>query len=144
MFKRAVILGLMLLGSSAIASEYIIQVTPVKKITTSGEKLLEGDNIDFRVINSTLPQKIKINDIVSGYVTYYEPNGFAGKEAMLHIEQFNSADGTKLNGMIFAKGNQHNQIMEFKETIGIPALWLRGGEVSLIPEKDVFLLYLEK
>lgn len=137
-------LVILITGSCTYAFEHILQVTPIKKVTTSNENLLEGDVVEFKVIESTLPEKIKKGDIVSGYITYYEPNGFAGKEAILHIEQFQTSNGYKLNGMIFAKGNQHNQIMEFKETLGIPALWMRGGEVNLIPKKDVFLLYPEK
>lgn len=144
MLRYILALALLITGSCATAIEHTIKVTPVKKITTSNENLLEGDIVEFKVIDSTLPEKIKKGDIVSGYITYYEPNGFAGKEATLHIEQFQTAKGDKLDGMIYAKGDQHNQIMEFKETLGIPAIWLRGGEVNLIPKNDVFLLYMEK
>lgn len=143
MSKFTAILLLLLAGAPVFASEQVITVTPVEKITTSSDKFQEGDIVTFKVIKSS-SEKIKNGETVSGFVTYYEPNGFAGKEAIVHIEQFTAGSGTKLNGMIYAKGNQHNQIMEFKETIGIPAMWTRGGEVNFIPEKDVFLLYTEK
>lgn len=143
MFKKFLALGLLIIGSSATASEFLIKVTPAEKITTADDKIQEGDEVQFQVVSSTSP-KIKKGEKVSGYITYYENNGFGGREATISIEQFRSASGTELNGTVFAKGNQHNQLMEFNETTLIPPLWTRGGEVTLFPEKDVFLLYLEK
>lgn len=131
-----------LLCSPVFAKEMVIKVTPVEKITTSCDKLQEGDYVKFKIIND-INSKIKKDNIVTGLVTYYEPNGYWGKEAMISIENFVTENNTKLNGAIYVKGNQHNQIMEFKDIIGIPGGFLRGGEAHLTPQKDVFLLYLE-
>lgn len=131
------------LCSPVLAKELVIKVTPVEKITTSCDKLQEGDYVKFKVIDN-VNDKIKKDDIVTGLITYYEPNGYWGKEAMISIENFVTENNIKLNGAIYVKGNQHNQFMEFKDIIGIPGDILRGGEAHLKPDKHVFLLYLEK
>lgn len=132
----------LLLASPVLAKELIIKVTPLEKISTADENLQEGDYVNFKVVEDA-GEKVKQNDIVTGLVTYLEPNGFFGKEAMLSIESFTTKDGHKLDGAIYAKGNAHNQVMEFNDFAGVPTIWVRGGEVKLLPEKDIFLLYLE-
>ncbi len=143
MIKQLFLISIILLGNCSFAAEYVIKVTPSEKFTTANDKIQEGDETYFKVIKSNYP-KIKQGEKISGIVTFYEANGFAGKEAVISIEQFKTNDGVELKGMIYAKGNQHNQLMEFNETTLIPPMWMRGGEVTLIPDKDIFLLYLEK
>lgn len=140
MFVR-ILITLALLCSPVLAKELVLKVTPVEKITTSNEKLQEGDYVKFKAVNTI--GKIKEGETITGLITLLEPNGFFGKEAMLSVEQFSTSDSQKLNGSIYAKGNQHNQIMEFNGFIGITEMWFRGGEVTLLPDKDVFLLYME-
>lgn len=58
MLKKFLALGLFIIGSSAAASEFLIKVTPAEKITTAGDKIQEGDEVQFQVVSSTSP-KIK-------------------------------------------------------------------------------------
>jgi len=110
-----------------------ITISPASLITTSGEKLKEGDILYFKVNTGT--PKIKEGDIVTGTITTYEPNGFAGQNAILIIENF-MAEKTneKLSGLIYCSGNEHNQIMEFLSDSSINPL-VRGGEVKILPEE---------
>lgn len=145
MFIRCLVI-IALLCNPVLANELVLKVTPFEKITTSDEKLQEGDYVTFKVLN-TVNDKIKEGDKITGIVTYYEPNGFLGKEAMISIENFVTDNNIKLKGAIFAKGNQHNQIMEFKDVSILfsllPINLFRGGEVHFYPNEDIFLLYME-
>lgn len=111
-----------------------ITVSPMGLITTSGEKLKEGDILYFKVKTGT--PKIKENDIVTGTVTTYEPNGFAGQNSILIIENFKvEKTNEKLSGLIYCSGNEHNQIMEFLSDSSINPI-VRGGEVKILPEES--------
>lgn len=131
-----------LLTGVATAKDITIEVTPVNKITTGDSELAEGDFVDFKVTNSN--PKLKKDTLITGLITHIEPNGFAGKEAYLLIEQFKvKTNGQKLKGSIHLQGNSHNQIMEFKEPLLLPTMYVRGGEITLKPNKDVFMLFME-
>ena len=131
--------GILILGviftslQSAFAQKIPVEITPKEKITTSCQ-IAEGDYLEFKVLNST--------DIVRGTVTKYEPNGFGGKEAILIIDDFRTLNSdNKYSGTIALNGNQHNQIMEFFSFL---AQFVRGGEVTVLPDKDIFNLWVEK
>ncbi|MBO7672170.1 hypothetical protein J6S88_02050 [bacterium] len=115
------------------AQKTAVEITPVQKITTS-KRISEGDYLEFKVLNN--------KDIVRGVVSKYEPNGFAGKEAILVIDNFKSLNSdNKYCGTIALNGNQHNQIMDF---FTVFAQYVRGGEITILPEKNVFELWMEK
>lgn len=134
---------IILLNTGVIqAKELIVEITPVNKITTGGKNLQEGDFVDFRVVNDN--DKLKKGEIVTGLVTYLDPNGFAGKTAALNIEQFQiKTTKEKLKGGIYLDGSAHNQIMEFKDHLLLPTMYVRGGEITLKPDKHTFVIYLE-
>lgn len=124
------------------AKEIVVEVTPVNKITTAGKSLKEGDFMDFKVIKDN--ESLKKGDIVTGMVTELKPNGFIGETAGISIEEFRVKETRKkLKGGIYLDGSTHNQIMEFKDHLLLPTIYVRGGEVTLKPDKHVFLLYLE-
>src|SRR5574344_2153035 len=100
-------------------------------LTTITPILQEGDSLEF---NDT-----KTGETITGTVTDYEPNGFLGQDATLLIENFKiKSTGEKLDGLIYCKGNEHNQIMEF--VAGFSATpFVRGGEVKILPTEQFTL-----
>ena len=133
MKKIVVTLLIMLNIMPAFAQRELVSITPTAKVTTANDKYLEGDNIDFKVVGS--------DKILKGLVVEYVQNGFAGKVAVLVISNFvDKNTGEKYAGTIVLNGNPHNQIMEF---VG-PENFVRGGEVTIRPNKDVFELWREE
>ncbi len=120
----------------ALAEKTAVEITPVKKITTSNDKFLEGDYVDFKIIGS--------DKLVRGLIVKYEENGFGGKEAVLVIDQFRALNSNdKYSGTLSITGNQHNgagAVLDFEEI----AFYIRGGEVKIIPDKDIFTIWREE
>ncbi len=133
--KLIVTLALLaLMFSPAFAQKTEVLITPLKKVTTSTEKISEGDYIDFKVVGTD--KKLR------GLVVKYEENGFCGNEAVLVIDQFRALNSDdKYEGTISINGNQHNGIMEFFTDF---AILTRGGEVTILPDKDTFSLWREE
>ncbi len=108
-----------------------ILVTPIEKITTANNSINEGDYIDFKVLGTD--KKLR------GLIVKYQENGFGGIEAILVVDQFRAINSDdNYEGTIAINGNQHNQIMEFFASW---AIYIRGGEVTIIPDKDIFTLW---
>lgn len=117
----------------ALAEKTAVVITPVKKITTSNDRFLEGDYVDFKVVGS--------DELVRGLIVKYEENGFGGKEAQLTIDQFRSLNtNEKYSGTIFLKGSTHDGVAA---VLGLDLIadYVRGGEIKIIPNKDVFTLW---
>ena len=143
MKKLFLTLLIILLNTGVIsAKEIVVEVTPSAKITTGGKSLHEGDFVEFKVVKDN--EKLKQDEIITGIVTKLEPNGFAGQQAGLSIEEFRvKKTREQLNGGIYLNGSAHNQIMEFKDNLLLPTMYIRGGEITLKPAKHVFFLYME-
>ena len=108
-----------------------ILVTPIEKITTANNSINEGDYIDFKVLGTD--KKLR------GLIVKYQENGFGGIEAILVVDQFRAINSDdNYEGTIAINGNQHNQIMEFFASW---AIYIRGGEVTILPDKDIFTLW---
>lgn len=126
-------LAISLLNIAPAQARELINVTPTAKITTANDQINEGDYVNFKIVNT--------DKIISGLVVKYEPNGWLGQEAILVIDQFHPQEGNeKYSGTISLNGNQHNDIMDFFTWF---ALWVRGGEVTILPDRDVFGLWRE-
>lgn len=120
----------------AVKEKTLITVTPLKKLTSSSKFLSEGDYVDFK--------EIETGDTIRGLITHYEENGFAGKEAVVVIEQFKALNSDKkISGNITLTGNAHSQSMEFLSAIAELCTYVRGGEVTIRPNKDFFNLWSE-
>lgn len=118
----------------AFAKKELVNITPVEKITTANDKVMEGDYVNFKIVNT--------DKILRGLVVKYEPNGMLGKEAILVIDQFyDTKSGEQYTGTIALNGSQHNEVMEYLTWFD---LWARGGEVTILPDKDVFGLWREE
>lgn len=129
------------------ANEIPVSIKPSAKITTSNVNLQEGDSVNFIIKNDIYVNSklfLKKDEPVSGTITNIEDNGYLYKPATLYIDNFvtENINGkqTKLKGIIYKKGNDHAVITQF---IPLPLIWLRGGEVQIKPQKDVFTLILE-
>ena len=118
----------------AFAKKELVNITPVEKITTANDKVMEGDYVNFKIVNT--------DKILRGLVVKYEPNGMLGKEAILVIDQFyDTQSGEKYTGTLALNGSQHNEVMEYLTWFD---LWAHGGEVTILPDKDVFGLWREE
>ncbi len=137
MKKSLLVLALLTLTFlPAMAERTPVEITPVQKITTSNDKFLEGDYVDFKVIGS--------DKLVRGLIVKYIENGFGGKEAVLVIDQFRAVNSEdKYSGTLSISGNQHNgagAVLDLEDL----AFYIRGGEVKIIPDKDIFTIWREE
>lgn len=151
MFKKIFFLiTLLLLTQQVFASEFEVKITPKMEYSTCKNFPQVGDYLDFVTVDDVAG--IKAGTLVQGLLTEKEDNGFAGKVATLYIEQF-KVNGKNLTGTIYQKGNPHSIYFDYFDWLvafPIKLLFLdetlsyvRGGEAFLIPEKDVFTLYLK-
>lgn len=119
----------------AMAERTAVEITPVEKITTSNDQFLEGDYVDFKVVGS--------DKLVRGLIVKYEENGFGGKEAVLVIDQLRAVNSDdKYSGTLSLHGNEHNIAGAFWGVDYAP--YIRGGEVTIIPDKDIFTIWREE
>lgn len=148
MFKKIFIISVLLLTFQvANAKEIPVNIQPVCKITTSNVSLQEGDNVNFVVKEDVIVNSkmcLKKNDKVTGVITSLEENDYLYKPAALYMDNFvlTETDGKsiKLKGIVYKTGNNHALLTQF---IPFPCYWLRGGEVQIKPQKDVFTLIFE-
>lgn len=136
MIKRFILICLLFSGISSVAEEIPITITPVTTISTASKSLQEGDTIEFKDINT--------NKIITGVVKELKPNGFAGEQAAIFIDNFKYKDSDKiLNGNIYIKGNEHKKHQEFANNniFGTTTIFIRGGEVILKPEKTKLVIF---
>lgn len=144
MMRIFLILFLFFLPLVSFSKEIPVKIKPVKKITTSNTKLMEGDLLDFEIIQDVfVGSKIHLKEgqRVQGCITSIENNDFESQPAKIYIENFVINDNKliKLNGIIYRSGNEHASLSELFGPLG-----LRGGEVQIKPEKDVFTIYIEE
>ena len=151
MFKKIFFLiTLLLLTQQVFASEFEIKITPKKEYSTCKNYPQVGDYLDFVIVEDVAG--IKAGTLVQGLLTEKEDNGFAGKVATLYVEQF-KVNGKDLSGTIYQKGNTHSIYFNYFDWIfALPiklllldneVSYVRGGEAFLIPQKDLFTLYLK-
>ena len=134
------ILSLFFCVGVTVAAEITVEITPASEITTCGDKLQEGDYVNFKVVKDRFP--LKSGDIVTGIVTTVEDNGFYGKEACVLVENL-TCGKVKLKGNVYGSGELNRRYKDWGEQ-GF-RLWLwRGGEVHLKPNKNIFTVYMEE
>ena len=135
MKKFLIIILLAFISLPVHATKTMVEITPVKKITTSDDKLMEGDYVYFK--------DIKTGEQIQGLITDLKPNGFTGQEASVTITQFQAIDSNnKYEGSITIKGDEHKGVMSFYQWfIGSLGELIRGGEVHIRPNKDVFTIW---
>ena len=134
MLKRLILICILLTGISS-AEEVPVTITPLNKITTADKNLQAGTTVEFK--------DVATGELVTGLVKEITPNGFAGEQASILINNFKYKNSDKiLNGEIFIKGGEHKKYQEMAETGAVPVIGIiRGGEVVLKPEKTKLTLF---
>lgn len=136
MIKKLILICALLMGISAFAEDVPIVLTPVHKISTANKNLMEGDVLEFKDVNT--------GEIITGVLKELTPNGFAGEQASIYIDNFKYKDsGKPLSGEVFVKGGEHKKHQEFANNISVGAtsLLIRGGEVILQPDKTKMMVF---
>lgn len=122
-----------------------VRVTPVKKITTSKKSMKVGNDVFFVTSRDVMENEaivIKRNTPVKGKVLSIVPNKYIGTPAVMTIGDFETTDVfgeiVPLKGEVKKEGNPHNTLISYLDFL---ALFVRGGEVQIIPEEDYFILF---
>lgn len=130
--KKFLLLLSMLLISSSVFAE-TITITPLEKISTSKKDFQLGDSFLFRDIAN--------DDIYTGYVTYYRPNGMLGQEAQIEISGFIAPNKKPCSGKITIVPENHKRFQEFMNYFTLSAFaFVRGSEICLLPDEHQFMI----
>ena len=153
MIKKILILILLLIGSSVLASEQIpVKIVPAEPISTVHDEVQLGDDIMFKVQNDVYynDKLIFAKDApVFGTVDKIEDNGWANDNAEIRLEKFklrNSKNeiitiksNVKIDGFELLKTKQ-KRFAQFFNYIGVI---FRGKEIDIrYPEEiPVFTIW---
>ena len=130
--KRLLLSICFILAMNLALAESIV-VTPVEEISTSKK--------DFQIGNTYKFKNSKNNEIYTGNVSFYRPNGFLGQEAQIEITNFIDLKGKYLPGKITIIPDNHKNFQEFMNYFSLSAFgFVRGSEISLKPEIHKFQL----
>jgi len=125
------------------AEENLLTVTPVSKFSSSHKNVYEGDEVLFKVKNET--EILKKDDIITGTILRYEPNGFYGQKANVIFGNFKTSNGKAIKGKIYLSGNEHATFQEFSNSSGMVLNgFIRGGEINLKPEIHILEFFTEE
>lgn len=141
MLKKILLLMLLLIGSSAFASEQIpIRIVPAEPISTVHDEVQLGDNIMFKVQNDVYynDKLIFAKDTpVFGTVDKIEDNGWANDNAEIRLEKFKLRNfkneiitiksNVKIDGFELLKTKQ-KRFAQFFNYIGVI---FRGKEIDI-------------
>ena len=122
-----------------------VRITPVKKITTSKKSMKVGNKVTFTTSRDVLENEavvIKRNTPVHGKVLSIVPNRAIGIPAKITIGEFETSDVfgevIPLKGEVIKEGNPHNTLISYLDFLSV---FVRGGEVQIIPDEDYFILF---
>lgn len=137
------VLSFLFLTSCVFAKDIPVKLVPVVKVSTSNLLLQEGDEVEFFIAEDVPLKRRKLlrNQVVTGVITIIRDNNYYSEPAEVCIEnlRLKSDSRVSLSGVIYKKGNEHAKFGDFFK---IPIV--RGGEVQIKPEKDVFTVYIEE
>ena len=147
MKKKILILMLLIVGSSVLASEQIpVRIVPAEPISTVHDEVQLGDNIMFKVQNDVyLNDKLIFTKdaLVFGTVDKIEDNGWANDNAEIRVEKFKLRNAkneivtikssVKIDGfeLLKTKENRFAQIFNY---IGVV---FRGKEIDIKYPKEM-------
>lgn len=122
-----------------------VRITPTKRITTSKKALTVGSTVSFVTSRDVIENDnivVKRNTPVKGKVLEIVPNRIMGIPAKLTMGKFETTDVfgqiIPLTGTIKKEGNPHNTLISYMDIL---AVFVRGGEVQVVPEEDYFILF---
>ena len=147
MKKKILILMLLIVGSSVLASEQIpVRIVPAEPISTVHDEVQLGDNIMFKVQNDVyLNDKLIFTKdaLVFGAVDKIEDNGWANDNAEIRVEKFKLRNAkneivtikssVKIDGFELLK-TKENRIAQFFNYIGVI---FRGKEIDIKYPKEM-------
>lgn len=143
---QVVLIFFMLAGATS-AREIPIKISAGHKISTSTGKMQEGDTLTLQTTQDFYQGGtlyIKKGSPVSGLITSLVDNDFTCQEASIFAENFKvknvNGKDVKLKGIVYKKGRNHWMYTQFLPGIYV---FIRGGEAQILPQKDIFTLYLE-
>lgn len=147
MYKKAFIFLtlLSLTSNSAFSGDLFLKVSPVHKLSTSTKNIFEGDEVSFKISQNT--GEFNKDEIITGTIIKYKPNGFNGDEANLTIGNFKRENGKTINGELYISGNMHKVYQDYVNITNstlftIPLI--RGGEINIKPNETVTLIVKNK
>jgi hypothetical protein len=122
-----------------------VRVTAMNKVSTSKRSMQVGNDVDFVTTRDLLVNDevvIKKNTKVRGKVLDIVPNKAIGIPAKIVLGNFETSDVfgeiVPLKGEIKKEGNPHNTLISY---LNLLSVFVRGGEVQIIPEEDYFILF---
>ena len=147
MIKKILILMLLIVGSSVLASEQIpVRIVPAEPISTVHDEVQLGDNIMFKVQNDVyLNDKLIFTKdaLVFGTVDKIEDNGWANDNAEIRVEKFKLRNAkneivtikssVKIDGFELLK-TKENRLAQFFNYIGVI---FRGKEIDIKYPKEM-------
>lgn len=147
MKKKILILMLLIVGSSVLASEQIpLRIVPAEPISTVHDEVQLGDNIMFKVQNDVyLNDKLIFTKdaLVFGTVDKIEDNGWANDNAEIRVEKFKLRNAkneivtikssVKIDGFELLK-TKENRFAQFFNYIGVV---FRGKEIDIKYPKEM-------
>lgn len=147
MIKKILILMLLIVGSSVLASEQIpVRIMPAEPISTVHDEVQLGDNIMFKVQNDVYfnDKLIFAKDaLVFGTVDKIEDNGWANDNAEIRLEKFKLRNvkneivtiksSVKIDGFELLK-TKENRFAQFFNYIGVI---FRGKEIDIKYPKEM-------
>ena len=147
MKKKILILMLLIVGSSVLASEQIpVRIVPAEPISTVHDEVQLGDNIMFKVQNDVyLNDKLIFTKdaLVFGTVDKIEDNGWANDNAEIRVEKFKLRNAkneivtikssVKIDGFELLK-TKENRLAQFFNYIGVI---FRGKEIDIKYPKEM-------
>ena len=147
MKKKILILMLLIVGSSVLASEQIpVRIVPAEPISTVHDEVQLGDNIMFKVQNDVyLNDKLIFTKdaLVFGAVDKIEDNGWANDNAEIRVEKFKLRNAkneivtikssVKIDGFELLK-TKENRLAQFFNYIGVI---FRGKEIDIKYPKEM-------
>lgn len=147
MIKKILILMLLIVGSSVLASEQIpVRIVPAEPISTVHDEVQLGDNIMFKVQNDVYfnDKLIFAKDaLVFGTVDKIEDNGWANDNAEIRVEKFKLRNAkneivtikssVKIDGFELLK-TKENRLAQFFNYIGVI---FRGKEIDIKYPKEM-------
>ena len=147
MKKKILILMLLIVGSSVLASEQIpVRIVPAEPISTVHDEVQLGDNIMFKVQNDVyLNDKLIFTKdaLVFGTVDKIEDNGWANDNAEIRVEKFKLRNAkneivtikssVKIDGFELLK-TKENRFAQFFNYIGVV---FRGKEIDIKYPKEM-------
>jgi len=155
--KKSLLLILVLLCSfqTAFAEKIPIRITPAQIISTKQDEIEMGDWVSFDVVNNVyVNDKLYISKgtPIYGFVDFFHPNGWAADSADIKFKTFKTLDtkGNKItidypltiNGNS-KKANDIKQYLSWQYAISGLLILVRGSEIYIEPDKELFNLFIE-